>query len=119
MDTSEQVPESTPKDEPRGVGNPAEESGPALVAKLRKAAELANENCDRAMALAHKLAMQIRAAEARIYQLETELKQYQARDAGAQKWLQLIKQEIEEKFIAPASRPEASSPPSDSELHSR
>ncbi len=87
MDTSEQVLEFAPQEAPGGVGNPSEESGPVLVAKLRKAAELANENCDRAMALAHKLAMQIRAAEARIYQLEAELKQYQARDAGAQKWL--------------------------------
>jgi hypothetical protein len=40
-----------------------EESGQAIVAKIQKAADLANENCDRAMALAHKLAMQIRAAE--------------------------------------------------------
>jgi hypothetical protein len=116
MDTSEQVLEFAPQEAPGGVGNPLEEPGPALVAKLRKAAELANENCDRAMALAHKLAMQIRAAEARIYQLEAELKHYQARDAGAEKWLQLIKKEIEDKFIAPRSRSEQSSLPSEREL---
>jgi hypothetical protein len=116
MDTSEQVFEFAPQEAPGGVGNPLVEPGPVLVAKLRKAAELANENCDRAMALAHKLAMQIRAAEARIYQLEAELKQYQARDAGAEKWLQLIKKEIEDKFIAPGSRSEQSSLHSEREL---
>jgi cell division septum initiation protein DivIVA len=58
------------------------------------------------MALAHKLAMQVRDTEDRIYQLETEVKQYQARAANAEKWLQLIEKEIEEKLIAPASRSE-------------
>jgi anaerobic ribonucleoside-triphosphate reductase len=107
-ETSEQVIQFTPKEQPRGGGNPMEESGQAIVAKIRKAADIANENCDRAMALAHKLAMQVRAAEDRIYQLETEVKQYQARAASAEKWLQLIEKEIEEKLIAPISRPEQS-----------
>jgi hypothetical protein len=52
--------------------DPADEAGQAVIAQIRKAAELANENCDRAMALAHKLAMQLRAAEDRITQLEAE-----------------------------------------------
>jgi len=43
------------------------------------AAELANENCDRAMALAHKLAMQLRAAEDRIIQLEAEVSLFRDR----------------------------------------
>jgi hypothetical protein len=42
----------------------------ALVAKLQQAASLANENCDRATALAHKLSAQLRAAQSRINQLE-------------------------------------------------
>jgi hypothetical protein len=62
-DTSAQVLKFTPQEEPRSAGHPMEESGQAIVAKIQKAADLANENCDRAMALAHKLAMQIRAAE--------------------------------------------------------
>ena len=41
---------------------------PALVAKLQQAAKLANENCDRAMALAHKLSTQLREAQSRINQ---------------------------------------------------
>jgi len=43
---------------------------PVLAAKLQQAANLANQNCDRATALAHKLSVQLREAQARIGQLE-------------------------------------------------
>src|SRR6516165_11874188 len=46
---------------------------PTLVARLQQAAKLANENCDRAMALAHKLSTQLREAQSRINQLELEV----------------------------------------------
>ena len=45
---------------------------PTLVAKLQNAAKLANENCDRATALAHKLSAQLREAQSRINHLELE-----------------------------------------------
>src|SRR6202045_2740340 len=45
---------------------------PALVANLQQSANLANENCDRAVALAHKLSAQLREAQDRINQLERE-----------------------------------------------
>ena len=83
--------------------NMLEESGQAIVEKIRQAAALSNENCDRALDLAHKLSIQLRAAEDRIYQLEAEVKQLQDRAARAEKWLQLIEKEIEEKLIAPRS----------------
>jgi hypothetical protein len=51
----------------------ADEAGQAVIAKIRKAAELSHETCDRAMALAHKLAMQLRGAEDRINRLEREV----------------------------------------------
>jgi hypothetical protein len=47
----------------------ADPADAALVAKSR-AVELANANCDRAMALAHKLSAELRAAQERINQLE-------------------------------------------------
>jgi hypothetical protein len=62
MDTPEQVPEFALRKPPRGYGTPVEEAGQAIVAKLQKAADLSNENCDRAMKLAHKLSMELRAA---------------------------------------------------------
>jgi len=58
-ETPEQVVKFAPKSGPRTDGFEVEEVGQAIVAKLQKAAELSNENCDRAMALAHKLAMEL------------------------------------------------------------
>jgi hypothetical protein len=45
---------------------------PAFVADLQQSANLADENCDRAVALAHKLSAQLQEAEDRINQLERE-----------------------------------------------
>src|SRR5689334_18170164 len=96
----EQVVKFPPKQQ---SGNPADEAGQAVIAQIRKAAELANENCDRAMALAHKLAMQLRAAADRITQLEAEAALFRDRATRAEGWLQTIHSEIEQKLIAPRS----------------
>jgi len=74
-----------------------EEAGEAIIAKIQKAAELSNENCDRATKLAHKLSMQLRAAEERISHLEAEVELFRDRAARAEGWLQTIQKEIEEK----------------------
>jgi hypothetical protein len=92
-----------PKERPRSYGIPAEEAGQAIIAKIQKAADLSNENCDRAMKLAHKLSMQLRAAEDRISQLQAEVELFRERAARAEGWLQTIQKEIEEKLIAPRS----------------
>jgi predicted nucleic acid-binding Zn-ribbon protein len=55
------------------------------------------------MKLAHKLSMQLRAAEERINQLEGEIQFFRERAARAERWLQTIQKEIEEKLIAPRS----------------
>src|SRR5262249_5060308 len=65
-DTPEPVVKFESKARPRTDDTPLEEIGHAIVAKIQGAAELANENCDRAMTLAHKLSMELRAAEDRI-----------------------------------------------------
>jgi chromosome segregation ATPase len=102
-DTPEQVIKFAPKGGPRSYDTPVEEAGQAIVAKIQRAAELANENCDRAMSLAHKLSMELRAAEDRINQLEAEVQLFRERAARAERWLQIIHQEIEEKLITPRS----------------
>jgi hypothetical protein len=51
-ETTEQVVRFPPKQQ---SSIPADEAGQAVIAKIRKAAELSRETCDRAMALAHKL----------------------------------------------------------------
>jgi hypothetical protein len=60
-DTPEQVVKFAPKERPRSYGTPAEEPGQATIAKIQKADDLSNENCDRATALAQRLSMQFRA----------------------------------------------------------
>ena len=97
---TEQVIKFPPKQQ---SANPADEAGQAVIAQIQKAAQLANENCDRAMALAHKLAMQLRAAEDKITQLEAEVALCRDRATRAEGWLQTIHSEIEQKLIAPRS----------------
>jgi hypothetical protein len=117
-DTPEQVIEFAPKVGPRSHGTLVEEAGQAIIAKLQKAAELSNENCDRAMKLAHKLSMELRAAEDRINQLEAEVELFRDRAVRAERWLQTIQKEIEEKLIAPrsANATEQTSLPQDAKL---
>ena len=62
-DTPEQVLKFVPKERLRGYAPLVEEAGEAIIAKIQQAADLSNENCDRAMKLAHKLSMQLRAAD--------------------------------------------------------
>jgi uncharacterized protein YlxW (UPF0749 family) len=107
-DTPEQV--LVPKERPRGYTPLVEEAGEAIVAKIQMAADLSNENCDRAMALAHKLSMQLRAAEDRINQLQAEVELFRDRAARAERWLQTIQKEIEERLIAPRSASGESQP---------
>jgi hypothetical protein len=114
----EQVVRFEPKAWPRSYDTPLDEAGQAIIAKIQRAADLANENCDRAMKLAHKLSMQLRAAEDRINQLEAEVELFRDRAVCAERWLQTIQKEIEEKLIAPrsANGTEQSSLPKDAEL---
>ena len=49
----------------------------------------------------YKLSMQLRAAEDRINQLESEVQLFRERAARAEGWLQTIHKEIEEKLITP------------------
>jgi len=101
--TPEQVLKFVPKEPPRSSVTPVEEAGQAIIAKIQKAADLSNENCDRAMRLAHELSMELRSAEDRINQLEAELALFRDRAVRAERWLQTIQKEIEEKLIAPRS----------------
>ena len=117
-DTPEQVLKFVPKEWPNNYGAQVEEVGQAIVTKIQRAADLSNENCDRALALAHKLSMQLRTAEDRISQLEAEVELFRDRAVRAERWLQTIQNEIEEKLIAPrsANATEQTPLPKDAEL---
>ena len=77
-----------------------DDAGQAIVAQIRTAADLAREDCDRAMSLAHKLSMELRAAEDRTQRMTREVEHWRDRAARAEQWLQTIQQEIEEKLLA-------------------
>ena len=83
---------------PNGVAQ-LDDAGQAIVAQIRTAADLAKEDCDRAMRLAHKLSMELRAAEDRTQKMAREVEHWRDRAARAEQWLQTIQQEIEEKLL--------------------
>jgi uncharacterized protein YlxW (UPF0749 family) len=51
------------------------------------------------MSLAHKLSMELRAAEDRTHQLQAEVELWRDRAACAEEWLRTIQKEIEDKLI--------------------
>jgi len=81
----EQVRKFAPKKMRRADSNAMDQYGNAIVAKLQEAAG------------------QLRAAEDRIDQLDTEIEHVQDRAGRAETWLQTIRKEIEEKLIAPTA----------------
>ena len=83
-------------------GDAIDHTGQAVVSLLQEAAERANSNCDRAMDRAHKLSMQLRAAEERIRELQLEMRHYQDRAQRAEQWLVRIYADIEQKFFEKA-----------------
>jgi len=112
MSGGERIPESSKKvipfapnkayrGEVREEGDPVDRSGQAIIELLQQAAETASNNCDRAMELAHKLSMQLRAAEERIRELEADTNHYHDRAQRAETWLARIYKDIEEKFFNP------------------
>ena len=98
-DTPEQVPKFVPKEKAQNKLPQVDEAGQAIVAQIRTAADLAKEDCDRAMSLAHKLSMELRAAEDRTHEMEAEVEHWRERAARAEQWLRIIQNEIEEKLL--------------------
>ena len=82
----------------------ADDSGRAIVALLQKAAEMAKEDCARAMDLAHRLSSQLRAAEERASELEAEAAHFRNRAMRAEEWLQRIHNEVEQGFFQKKDR---------------
>jgi hypothetical protein len=93
------IPFAPANKEMRQDGDPVDRSGQTIVVMLQEAVEVAKLNCDRAMDIAHKLSLQLRNAEDKVKQLETDIRYYQERAVRAEKWMLRIQQEIEEKFF--------------------
>jgi predicted nucleic acid-binding Zn-ribbon protein len=103
VDIPESVRKFAPKRKPQNEGHPTDQAGEALIAMLQQAARLSSENCDQLMDLADDLSKQIEAAEDRINRLQSDVEHFRGRAAGAEKWLELIQKEIEERLIGPMS----------------
>src|SRR5262249_36614688 len=64
-----------------------------------QAAGVAEENSRHALETAQKLAHQLRAAEARIAELEAEVTAYRDRAERAEQWLHRVYTELEDRFL--------------------
>jgi hypothetical protein len=82
----------------------ADDSGRTIVALLQKAADMAKEDCARAMDLAHKLSFQLRAAEERLREAEADVAHFRDRAARAEQWLLRIHNEVEQTFFQKKDR---------------
>ncbi len=100
IETTAQVRAFAPKHKPRDDINPTDQTAHALLAILQEAGKVVDETNDRAMALVHKLSSELQATKDRIGQLQADVERFRDRAAGAEKWLQLIQKEIENKLIA-------------------
>jgi hypothetical protein len=98
-ETPEQVLKFAPKEKAQNKFAQLDDAGQTIVTQIRTAADLAKEDCDRAMSLAHKLSMELRAAEERTQQMAMEVEHWRDRAARAEYWLRTIQQEIEEKLL--------------------
>jgi hypothetical protein len=105
FETPEQVLKFAPREKGRSDGIPLDDAGQAIVAQIRTAADLANQDCDRAMSLAHKLSMELRAAEDRTHELRAEVELWRTRATRAEEWLRTIQKEVEEKLMVRRSPP--------------
>src|ERR1700735_3730647 len=80
-------------------------AGHTILRLLHKAAGVAEANSQHALELAQKLSQELRAAEDRIAQLETDVRYYQERTDRAEQWLHKIFTEIEERFFRQQQQP--------------
>ena len=74
-------------------------AGQTILQMLHNAANLADANSQYALDMAQKLSHQLRAAEARIAELEAEGQSYQERAERAEQWLHRVYSEIQDRFL--------------------
>lgn len=80
--------------------DPLDSTGQNLLALLNQAADIAEKNSQQALDIAHKLSVQLRAAEDRIKELEADIRYHQSRADRAERWLHQISTEIEKRFFS-------------------
>jgi hypothetical protein len=93
--------------------------GQSILGLLHRAAGIAEENSNHALGVAHKLSLQLRAAEDRIKDLEAAALYAQERAERAEKWLHQISVEIEQRFFKDARSAHAPSRQAGPKAHAR
>lgn len=81
-------------------------AGQDVLVKLQRAAGIAEQNTQHAVAVAHQTTMQLRVAEDRIARLEADIWAYKERAERAEGWLQRISREIEQQFAPRGQQPQ-------------
>ena len=97
------------KNTTHGVDQP-DTAGRTILRLVQRAAGVADENSRHALGLAQKFSDQLRAAEDRIAELETEVTVYQQRTDRAEQWLLRVYTEIEDRFLPKGDSPRAMAP---------
>jgi len=76
-------------------------TGQEILGLLQRAAGMAEKNSQHALGIAHKLSLELRAAEDHIKKLESELQYYKDRSSRAEEWLRQIASQIQAQFPTP------------------
>ena len=100
-------------------GNPdsVDSAGKTILDLIQRAAGMAKENSQHALDVAHKLSLQLQAAEDRIKDLESDVRHYQDRAERAEKWLYQISVELEQRFLGSPDNRRPQAPPPQALLH--
>jgi hypothetical protein len=87
------------KSDAKSEADALDRSGDAIIALVQHAADIAREDCDRAISMAHQLSLQLKASEDRADKLEAKVKQLEQDAHKAEDWLTHIYKQIEGKFF--------------------
>ena len=82
-----------------GYVDQLDKAGETILQLVDKAAGVAEQNSSRALTMAQRFSDQLRAAEDRIAELETESATYRERADRAEQWLHTVYTEIEDRFF--------------------
>jgi hypothetical protein len=82
-----------------GPNDHVDKAGQTILQLVAQAAGIADENSRHALGMAQKLSDQLRAAEDRVAELQTELAACQERADRAEQWLHRVYSEIEDRFL--------------------
>jgi hypothetical protein len=78
-----------------------DKTGQEILGLLQRAAGMAEKNSQHALGIAHKLSLELRAAEDHIKKLESEIQYYKERSSRAEDWLRQIASQIQAQFQGP------------------